>query len=288
MPRMVPRTPAARFPRADPIPALRGEGAEPHGGEAGEGGREPAPAGVPRVADKPLLRFLTCGSVDDGKSTLIGRLLHEGGLLREDELVALAADSARFGTTGGNLDVALLLDGLAAEREQAMTIDVAWRQFATPRRRFMVADAPGHEQYTRNMATAASSADLAVLLVDAGKGLLAQTRRHGLIAALFGIRSVVIAVNKMDTVGWSEAAFERIKAECLAFAANVGPARILCIPLCALHGDNIARASRAMPWYRGPTLIEHLESVEIGSGAAEKPFRMPVQWVNRPNAAFRG
>jgi bifunctional enzyme CysN/CysC len=234
------------------------------------------------------LRFLTCGSVDDGKSTLIGRLLYDCKLLLDDQLAALAGDSARFGTTGGDLDMALLVDGLQAEREQGITIDVAYRYFATARRKFIVADTPGHEQYTRNMATGASSADLAVLLIDARKGVLTQTRRHSHIAALLGIRDVVVAVNKMDAVDWSKDAFERIKAEYEALAASIGVASVTCIPLCALQGDNVTRLSDAMPWYDGPTLIEHLETVEITSGAAANPFRMPVQWVNRPNAQFRG
>ena len=251
---------------------------------------------VPKAAElasaparqKKLLRFLTCGSVDDGKSTLIGRLLYDCKLLLDDQTATLASDSARFGTTGGDLDMALLLDGLQAEREQGITIDVAYRTFATPRRKFIVADAPGHEQYTRNMATGASTSELAVLLIDAHKGVLTQTRRHCHIVALLGIRDVVVAVNKMDTVDWAEHAFERIKAEYESLAASIGLTNVTCIPVSALHGDNVTRASDAMPWYRGSTLIEQLESVEIASSAAEKPFRMPVQWVNRPNAQFRG
>jgi bifunctional enzyme CysN/CysC len=235
-----------------------------------------------------VLRFLTCGSVDDGKSTLIGRLLYDCKLLFDDQIVALAEDSSRFGTTGGDLDMALLVDGLQAEREQGITIDVAYRYFATPRRKFIVADTPGHEQYTRNMATGASTADLAVLLIDARKGVLTQTRRHSHIVALFGIRDVVVAVNKMDTLDWGEAAFERIKAEYEAFAASIGLANVMCIPVSALHGDNVTRGSDAIPWYRGATLIEHLETVDITSSASEKPFRMPVQWVNRPNSQLRG
>jgi len=237
---------------------------------------------------KKLLRFLTCGSVDDGKSTLIGRLLYDCKLLLDDQTATLASDSARFGTTGGDLDMALLLEGLQAEREQGITIDVAYRTFATPRRKFIVADAPGHEQYTRNMATGASTSELAVLLIDAHKGVLTQTRRHSHIVALLGIRDVVVAVNTMDTVDWAEHAFERIKAEYESLAASIGLTNVTCIPVSALHGDNVTRASDAMPWYRGSTLIEQLESVEIASSAAEKPFRMPVQWVNRPNAQFRG
>jgi bifunctional enzyme CysN/CysC len=246
-----------------------------------------ASAGVP-AGQRKLLRFLTCGSVDDGKSTLIGRLLYDCKLLFDDEIAALASDSSRFGTTGGDLDLALLVDGLQAEREQGITIDVAYRYFATPRRNFIVADTPGHEQYTRNMATGASTADLAVLLIDARKGALTQTRRHSHIAALFGIRDVVVAVNKMDTLDWGEGAFERIKAEYEVFAASIGLANVMCIPVSALHGDNVTRGSAAMPWYRGATLIEHLETVDITSSASEKPFRMPVQWVNRPNSQLRG
>jgi len=237
---------------------------------------------------KRLLRFLTCGSVDDGKSTLIGRLLYDCRLLLEDQLVALATDSKRFGTTGGDLDMALLVDGLQAEREQRITIDVAYRYFATARRKFIVADTPGHEQYTRNMATGASTAELAVLLVDARKGLLTQTRRHSHIVALFGIRDIVVIVNKMDAVAWDQRQFEQIQREYLEFATNLGDAKIVCIPVSALLGDNITQPSAAMPWYRGPTLLDYLETVEIASDAAERPFRMPVQWVNRANAHFRG
>jgi bifunctional enzyme CysN/CysC len=237
---------------------------------------------------KRLLRFLTCGSVDDGKSTLIGRLLYDCKLLLEDQLAALATDSARFGTTGTDLDMALLVDGLQAEREQGITIDVAYRYFATARRKFIVADTPGHEQYTRNMATGASTADLAVLLIDASKGLLTQTRRHSHIVALLGIRDIVVAVNKMDAIAWSRAEFERIRDEYCTFAADMGIANVVCIPVSALLGDNVTRRSGAMAWYDGPTLLEQLESAEISSSAANKPFRMPVQWVNRPSSQFRG
>jgi bifunctional enzyme CysN/CysC len=226
--------------------------------------------------------------VDDGKSTLIGRLLYDCRLLFDDQLAALASDSARFGTTGAGFDLALLVDGLQAEREQGITIDVAYRYFATPRRKFIVADTPGHEQYTRNMVTGTSTAELAVLLIDARKGLLPQTKRHSHIVALLGIRDVVVVVNKMDAIGWDQAEFERIKSEYLAFADKVGFARILCIPASALHGDNVTWRSDAMPWYGGPTLIEHLETVETSSDAIDRPFRMPVQWVNRPNSQFRG
>jgi bifunctional enzyme CysN/CysC len=249
---------------------------------------KPAPLARSAMGTKQLFRFLTCGSVDDGKSTLIGRLLYDCKLLFDDQIAALAKDSARFGTTGSDLDMALLVDGLQAEREQGITIDVAYRYFATERRKFIVADTPGHEQYTRNMATGASTALLAVLLIDARKGVLTQTRRHSYIAALLGIRDVAVVVNKMDAIGWEQARFERIKADYLTFAGKIGLANTLCIPVSALHGDNVTKASDAMPWYRGPTLIEHLDSVEISSGTAEKPFRMPVQWVNRPNSQFRG
>jgi bifunctional enzyme CysN/CysC len=249
---------------------------------------KPAELASAPARQKKLLRFLTCGSVDDGKSTLIGRLLYDCKLLLDDQIATLAGDSARFGTTGGDLDMALLVDGLQAEREQGITIDVAYRTFATPRRKFIVADAPGHEQFTRNMATGASTSELAVLLIDARKGVLTQTCRHSHIVALLGIRDVVVAVNKMDTVDWAEDAFDRIKAEYESRAASIGLTNVTCIPVSALHGDNVTRGSDAMPWCRGPTLIEQLESVEIASSAAEKPFRMPVQWVNRPNAQFRG
>jgi bifunctional enzyme CysN/CysC len=237
---------------------------------------------------RKLLRFLTCGSVDDGKSTLIGRLLYDCKLLLEDQIAALASDSVRFGTTGDDLDMALLVDGLQAEREQGITIDVAYRYFATRNRKFIVADTPGHEQYTRNMVTGASTAELAVLLVDARKGLLIQTRRHSHIVALLGIRNIVLVVNKMDAVGWRERDFERIRGDCLAFAASLGFANITCIPASALHGDNVTRRSDAMDWWRGPTLLQYLENVEITSSASDKPFRMPVQWVNRASSDFRG
>jgi bifunctional enzyme CysN/CysC len=240
------------------------------------------------VDKKKLLRFLTCGSVDDGKSTLIGRLLYDCKLLFDDQLTALADDSRRFGTTGSEPDVALLVDGLQAEREQGITIDVAYRYFATARRKFIVADTPGHEQYTRNMATGASTADLAVLLVDARKGLLTQTRRHSHIVKLLGIADVVLIINKMDAVGWRQEEFDRISREYRDFADAIGIANPVCIPGCALLGDNVTRQSPAMPWYSGPTLLEHLENVEIAQNAASKPFRMPVQWVNRPNSQFRG
>ncbi|HYX73830.1 MAG TPA: sulfate adenylyltransferase subunit CysN [Steroidobacteraceae bacterium] len=237
---------------------------------------------------KSLLRFITCGSVDDGKSTLIGRLLYESKLIFDDQLTQLAADSRRIGTRGGELDFALLVDGLAAEREQGITIDVAYRFFSTERRKFIVADTPGHEQYTRNMVTGASTADLAVILVDARKGVLVQTRRHSYLVHLIGIPRVVLAVNKMDLVGYSAATFEEIVAQYREFAGRLGLADITPIPLSAVHGDNVITRSGNMPWYSGPTLLGHLETVEVDSALAGQPFRLPVQWVNRPNAEFRG
>ena len=238
---------------------------------------------------KSMLRFITCGSVDDGKSTLIGRLLYDSKIIFEDQLATLEADSRRIGTQGQNIDFALLVDGLAAEREQGITIDVAYRYFATEKRKFIVADTPGHEQYTRNMVTGASTAELAVILVDARKGVLTQTRRHSYLAQLIGIRHVVLAVNKMDLVGHAEARFGSIILEYRAFAAGIGITEFTPIPISALGGDNIALRSANMPWYVGPTLLEHLESVELGVNADQaRPFRMPVQWVNRPNQEFRG
>jgi bifunctional enzyme CysN/CysC len=237
---------------------------------------------------KSLLRFITCGSVDDGKSTLIGRLLYESKMIFDDQLAALAADSRRVGTRGGELDFALLVDGLAAEREQGITIDVAYRFFSTDRRKFIVADTPGHEQYTRNMVTGASTADLAVILIDARKGVLTQTRRHSFLVHLLGIQRVVLAVNKMDLVDYSRSTFDAIVADYRAFGARIGVSDITPIPLSAVHGDNIVSHGDNMPWYQGPTLIEHLESVEVDTALAARPFRLPVQWVNRPNAEFRG
>ncbi|MDA8366631.1 MAG: sulfate adenylyltransferase subunit CysN [Actinomycetota bacterium] len=235
-----------------------------------------------------LLRFITCGSVDDGKSTLIGRLLYESQQVFEDHLAALEADSRRIGTQGGDLDFALLVDGLAAEREQGITIDVAYRFFATEKRKFIVADTPGHEQYTRNMVTGASTADLAVILVDARKGVLTQTRRHSYLVSLLGIRRVVVAVNKLDLVGYSEDVFDRIESEYRAFAAGIGLTEIACIPVSALRGDNVIASSPNTPWYHGPTLLGHLELVDVEDEARDRPFRMPVQWVNRPDHDFRG
>jgi bifunctional enzyme CysN/CysC len=237
---------------------------------------------------KSLLRFITCGSVDDGKSTLIGRLLYESNKVFDDQLAALAQDSKRVGTRGGELDFALLVDGLAAEREQGITIDVAYRFFATETRKFIVADTPGHEQYTRNMVTGASTAQLAVILVDARKGVLTQTRRHSFLAHLLGITRVVLAVNKMDLVEFSRERFAAILADYRAFAARIGLGEVTAIPVCAVDGDNVTRPSARLPWYSGPTLLEYLESVEVDADAAGKPFRMPVQWVNRPNPDFRG
>jgi bifunctional enzyme CysN/CysC len=237
---------------------------------------------------KGLLRFITCGSVDDGKSTLIGRLLYESKLIFEDQLAALEADSKKVGTQGGELDFALLVDGLAAEREQGITIDVAYRFFSTDRRKFIVADTPGHEQYTRNMVTGASTADVAVILVDARKGVLTQTRRHSYIVSLLGIRHIVLAINKMDLVGYSQQTFDDILAVYREFAQQIGLTNIVAIPLAALRGDNMLERSARMPWYDGPTLMSYLESVEIEDDLQTKPFRLPVQWVNRPNQDFRG
>jgi bifunctional enzyme CysN/CysC len=241
-----------------------------------------------RLEQKDLLRFITCGSVDDGKSTLIGRLLYESRMIYEDQLAALEADSKKVGTRGGEIDFALLVDGLAAEREQGITIDVAYRFFSTDRRKFIVADTPGHEQYTRNMVTGASSADLAVILVDARKGLLTQTHRHSYLVSLLGIRDVILAINKMDLVGFDEGVFRAIEADYRAFASRIGIGAITAIPLSAVQGDNVTRRSASAPWYTGPTLLEALESAPIRDAADDQPFRMPVQWVNRPNLDFRG
>ncbi len=240
--------------------------------------------------NKGLLRFITCGSVDDGKSTLIGRLLYDSKMIFEDQLASLEADSKKVGTQGQEIDFALLVDGLAAEREQGITIDVAYRFFATEKRKFIVADTPGHEQYTRNMVTGASTADLAVILVDARKGVLVQTRRHSYLAHLLGIKHLVLAVNKMDLVDYDQETFDKIVADYSAFAEEIGIEGFTAIPISGFKGDNIAAApSDSTSWYSGPSLIEHLEGVEIASVAAqERPFRMPVQWVNRPNLDFRG
>jgi len=238
---------------------------------------------------KELLRFITCGSVDDGKSTLIGRLLHDSKQIFEDQMAALERDSRRVGTQGQNIDFALLVDGLTAEREQGITIDVAYRFFATDKRKFIVADTPGHEQYTRNMVTGASTAELAVLLVDARKGVLEQTRRHSILASQVGVRRFVLAVTKMDLVDYDRDLFETIVADYREFASRIGISEWIAIPVSGLNGDNIAGRGDAMSWYEGATLIEHLETVPIDSAADEaKPFRMPVQWVNRPDQHFRG
>ena len=244
--------------------------------------------GGPLVArrERDLLHFLTCGSVDDGKSTLIGRLLYDCSLILEDHLAILEQESCRLGTTGGDLDFSLLLDGLEDERQQKITIDVAYRFFATQERAFVVADTPGHEQYTRNMATGASTCELAVILVDARKGVLPQTKRHAFISSLLGIRHLVLAVNKMDLVGFDEHCFEEIATEFAAFAVGFGNVSVRVIPLSARSGDNVTTRSARMPWYHGPTLLDHLHSIEVADG--ERPFRFPVQWVNRPNSEFRG
>ncbi|HEY6533401.1 MAG TPA: sulfate adenylyltransferase subunit CysN [Acidimicrobiales bacterium] len=236
---------------------------------------------------KTLLRFITCGSVDDGKSTLIGRLLYESKLVFEDHLAALERDSKAVGTQGGDLDFALLVDGLAAEREQGITIDVAYRFFSTEKRKFIVADTPGHEQYTRNMVTGASTADLAVILIDGRQGVLTQTRRHSFLVSLLGIRHVVLAINKLDLVGYSQDVFDSIDLDYRRFAAELGIKDIQTIPMSALKGDNVTESSTNMPWYTGPTLMEHLETIVVDEGATG-PFRFPVQWVNRPDLDFRG
>ncbi|WP_175867247.1 sulfate adenylyltransferase subunit CysN [Burkholderia contaminans] len=253
------------------------------------------PAPEARAADEAhaptqdLLRFITCGSVDDGKSTLIGRLLYESNVLFDDQLTQLETDSKKVGTQGGELDFALLVDGLSAEREQGITIDVAYRFFATARRKFIVADTPGHEQYTRNMITGASTADLAVILIDARKGVLTQTRRHSHLVALIGIKRVVLAINKMDLVDYDRAVFERIDAGYRAFAAELGLAEIVSIPMSALRGDNVIAPSARMPWYAGPALMQHLDTLPLAARVtSDEPFRLPVQWVNRPHLNFRG
>lgn len=238
---------------------------------------------------KTMLRFITCGSVDDGKSTLIGRLLYDSKMIFEDQLAALEADSKKVGTQGQEIDFALLVDGLAAEREQGITIDVAYRFFATEKRKFIVADTPGHEQYTRNMVTGASTADLAVILIDARKGVLTQTRRHSYLVKLIGIKNVVLAVNKMDLVGYDKATYDAIVADYTAFATSIGITDFTAMPISGFKGDNITANSENMPWYHGPALLPHLETVEVDATSDQaKPFRMPVQWVNRPNLDFRG
>ncbi|HMK88204.1 MAG TPA: sulfate adenylyltransferase subunit CysN [Methylocystis sp.] len=241
-----------------------------------------------RAAEVPLLRFITCGSVDDGKSTLIGRLLYDAGLAPDDLIATLERDSKKHGTQGEDLDFALLVDGLAAEREQGITIDVAYRYFATSQRKFIVADTPGHEQYTRNMATGASTADLAVLLVDARKGILPQTQRHSVIVSMLGVRHVVVAVNKMDLVGYSEDVFRKIEAGFAEFGKNLRFLSIYVVPLVAKDGDNIVRGSAGMPWHKGPPLLSYLNEVALEDASITAPFRYPVQWVNRPSHDFRG
>ncbi|MCA9462778.1 MAG: sulfate adenylyltransferase subunit CysN [Nitrospira sp.] len=238
--------------------------------------------------EKTLLRFITCGSVDDGKSTLIGRLLWDSKLIFEDQLATLQADSKRVGTQGGDIDYALLVDGLQAEREQGITIDVAYRFFSTDKRKFIVADTPGHEQYTRNMATGASTASLAIVMVDARKGVLTQTMRHSYLVSLLGITHVILAINKMDLVEYSQATYSTIKTSYEQFATNLNFQEVVCIPVSALRGDNIFHRSPHTDWFHGPTIMGHLETVDIQSDVSQKPFRMPVQWVNRPNLDFRG
>jgi bifunctional enzyme CysN/CysC len=244
--------------------------------------------GLGRTESKDQLRFITCGSVDDGKSTLIGRLLHDSKVIYEDQLRALARESVKHGATGDDIDFALLVDGLEAEREQGITIDVAYRFFNTPRRSFMVADTPGHEQYTRNMATGASNAQAAVILIDARKGVLVQTRRHSFICALLGIRHVAVAVNKIDLVDYKKEVFDHIVSDYVAFASALGFTSIVPIPVSARYGDNIVERSGNTDWHHGPCLMEYLESIDIASETAALPFRFPVQWVNRPNPDFRG
>jgi bifunctional enzyme CysN/CysC len=257
--------------------------------EAAESASEQLERWIEATQRKSLLRFITCGSVDDGKSTLIGRLLYDSKLLFEDQLSALASDSKKQGTQGEELDFALLVDGLSAEREQGITIDVAYRFFATDKRKFIVADTPGHEQYTRNMVTGASTADAAVILIDARKGVLTQTKRHSYLVHLLGIRNIVLAVNKMDLVGYDQAVFDRIVDDYAGFARQVGIAEFTAIPLSGLKGDNIMTRSSAMGWYDGPALLEHLENIPVAQHAvANELFRMAVQWVSRPSQNFRG
>ncbi|MCP1288875.1 sulfate adenylyltransferase subunit CysN [Chromobacterium sp. S0633] len=238
--------------------------------------------------NKDLLRFITCGNVDDGKSTLIGRLLHDSKLIFEDQLAAIERDSKKYNTTDQEIDLALLVDGLQAEREQGITIDVAYRYFSTDKRKFIIADCPGHEQYTRNMATGASTSNLAIILIDARRGVQTQTRRHSYIVSLLGIRHVIVAVNKMDLVDYDPAVFERIRDEYLAFAEGLAIPDIRFVPISALRGDNVVSRGEGAPWYQGPTLMQLLETVEVRSDAALEGFRLPVQYVNRPNLDFRG
>ncbi len=238
---------------------------------------------------KELLRFITCGSVDDGKSTLIGRMLYESHMLFDDHLAALEADSKKVGTQEGEIDFALLVDGLAAEREQGITIDVAYRFFSTDKRKYIVADTPGHEEYTRNMATGASTADVAIILVDASQGVLTQTRRHSFIVSMVGVKKIILAINKLDLVDYSEATYKQITQDYLDFASvALELEEITSIPISALKGDNIVGSSKNTPWYSGPSIMEYLETIEVAAPAQERPFRLPVQWVNRPNREFRG
>lgn len=238
--------------------------------------------------EKELLRFLTCGSVDDGKSTLIGRLLHDSKMIYEDQLAAVQSDTQKHGTTGEKLDLALLVDGLQAEREQGITIDVAYRYFSTDKRKFIIADTPGHEQYTRNMATGASTCDMAIILIDARHGVMTQTRRHSYIASLLGIKHVVVAINKMDLVDFDQATFEKIREDYLTFAENLNDLDLHFVPISALNGDNVVERSATSPWYNGQTLMEILETVQINEDKNVTDFRLPVQYVNRPNLDFRG
>ncbi|HTF96931.1 MAG TPA: sulfate adenylyltransferase subunit CysN [Cellvibrio sp.] len=237
---------------------------------------------------KELLRFLTCGSVDDGKSTLIGRLLHDSKMIYEDQLEAIKSDSVKHGTTGEKIDLALLVDGLQAEREQGITIDVAYRYFSTSKRKFIIADTPGHEQYTRNMATGASTCDLAIILIDARYGVVTQTRRHSYIASLLGIKHIVVAINKMDLLNFDQSAFEKIKQDYLAFSGKLGMKDVIFVPISALDGDNVVNRSERSPWYKGKTLMEILETAPIAGDKNFSDFRFPVQYVNRPNLDFRG
>ena len=254
----------------------------------GAGNGQEFQADVNAPEDRDILRFITCGSVDDGKSTLIGRLLYESRLVFQDQFAKVEADSRRHGTQGDNLDLALLVDGLQAEREQGITIDVAYRMFSTDKRKFIVADTPGHEQYTRNMATGASTADLAVVLIDARKGVLPQTCRHTTILSLLGVRHLIVAINKMDLVDWSRHLYDGIVAAYGDFAKRLDVTDVTCIPVSALTGDNVTEPSAAMDWYDGPALLRALESADVSTHRDSPPFRMPVQWVNRPNADFRG
>ncbi|MEL6423535.1 MAG: GTP-binding protein, partial [Pseudomonadota bacterium] len=294
-------------------PRIEADSSTHEPGERTDTSRSPDPAAATTFArflaeqrDKSQLRFITCGSVDDGKSTLLGRLLYDAQLVLDDQLSAAASESRTYGTQGGDVDLALLVDGLQAEREQGITIDVAYRYFETPKRKFIAADTPGHEQYTRNMATGASTADLAILLVDARHGVITQTRRHSFIVSLLGIRHIVLAVNKMDLVDYDQATFNAIDEAYRAFAGELGVEDVRSIPISALEGENITRSGSAMPWYAGPTLLSLLETIDVAADtdvadvttsstlgitdmtADQQAFRLPVQWVNRPDPSFRG